>query len=318
LAILVGGFYRVGIGERAILQRLGRVDGQPREPGLEFAMPLIDRIDLVRVDEVRERPVGYRTTGSALTRNPVPEEAFYLTADENVIDLHAEVQYRIADPVLYRLGVAAPDELVAASVRARLVEAMAARPIDLVYTNDRVDVETWLIGRVRADAENMGLGVQIIGVRLLDVHAPGAVHDAFRDVASAHEDRLKTIHQANEYAAGVVAVARGEAERIVSQAEAESAERLALASGNAKAFAELAAEHKRAPGLTETRLYLEAAERVLPGARKLIRTGGRASKGYELWLRESGAPIVFPPVVSAPSPRTEPKSSASGAEETSP
>ncbi len=315
-SVVIGGFWRVPIGDRAIVQRLGRVAGSPREPGLAFAVPLVDQLDLVRVDEVRERPVGYRTTGSLLTRTPFPEEAFYLTADENVIDLHAEVQYRIADPVLYRLGVAAPDELVAASVRARLVEAMAARPIDLVYTNDRLDAETWLIGRVRSDAEEMGLGVRITGVRLLDVHAPAAVHDAFRDVASAHEDRLRTIHQANEYAAGVVAVARGEAERIVSQAQADSAERLALAEGNAKAFAKLAAEHQRSPELTETRLYLEAAERALPGARKLIRPAGRASKGYELWLRENGAPIVFPPV--ARSPGTEPASSAPQAEETLP
>jgi modulator of FtsH protease HflK len=116
----------------------------------------------------------------------------------------------------------------------------------------------------------------------------------------------------------VVAVARGEAERIISQAQADSAERLALAEGNAKAFARLAAEHKRSPELTETRLYLEAAERVLPGARKLIRPGGRASKGYELWLRENGAPIVFPPVARASSPGTVPKSSAAEAEETLP
>ncbi len=61
LSILIGGFWRVPIGERAIVQRFGRVAGAPREPGLAFAAPLIDRVELVRVDEVRERPVGYRT-----------------------------------------------------------------------------------------------------------------------------------------------------------------------------------------------------------------------------------------------------------------
>ncbi len=300
LSILIGGFWRVPIGERAIIERLGRVAGSPREPGLAFVAPLIDRAELVRVDEVRNQPVGYRTVAPFLTREPVPTEAFYLTADENVIDLHAEVQYRIDDPVRYRLEVAAPDEVVAGCVRARLVEAMATRPIDLVYTNGRVDVEAWLLEQVNRDAEAVGLGVHILKVRLLDVHAPATVHDAFRDVASAHEDRLTTIHQANQYAASLVAVARGEAEQVISQAQAESVERLALASGNAKAFEALAAEHKRSPELTEERLYLEAAERVLPGARKLVRPSG-AAKGYEFWFRGNGAPILFPPGAAASS-----------------
>ena len=145
------------IGERAIVQRLGRVAGAPREPGLAFAAPLIDRVELVSVDEVRERPVGYRNGSSARsTREPVPTEALYLTADENVIDLHAEVQYRVADPVRYRLGVATPDEVLAAWCVPGWSRRWRRRPIDLVYTNDRAEVEAWLLERVRRDAEADG------------------------------------------------------------------------------------------------------------------------------------------------------------------
>jgi HflK protein len=300
LATCAGGFWRVPVGERAIVQRFGALTGAPREPGLAFAAPLVDRVDLVRVDEVRERPIGYRTTGGALTREPLLEEALYVTADENVIDLHAEVQYRVADPVRYRLGVESPGDVLAALVRARLVEAMASRPIDFVYTSDRAEVEGWLFQRVRRDVGQAALGVDVLAVRLLDVHAPAAVHDAFRDVASAHEDRLTTIHQANEYAAGVVAVARGEAERVIGEAEGQASERLAQATGAASAFTALAAEHKRAPRLTEERLYLETAERVLPGARKIVRSTAGAAKGYELWLRGNGMPTVFPPLGEGP------------------
>jgi HflK protein len=308
LATFAGGFRRVPVGERAIVQRFGALAGAPREPGLAFAAPLIDRVELVRVDEVRERPIGYRTTRGALTREPLLEEALYVTADENVIDLHAEAQYRIADPVRYRLGVESPADVLSALVRARLVEAMASRPIDFVYTNDRAEVEGWLLQRVRRDVDQAGLGVDVLAVRLLDVHAPAAVHDAFRDVASAHEDRLTTIHQANEYAGGLVAVARGEAARVIGEAEAQASQRLAQATGAASAFTALAAEHKRAPRLTEDRLYFETAERVLPGARKIVRPTAGTTKGYELWLRGNGTPTVFPlppapgSVPNAPSP----------------
>jgi len=312
LAIFAGGFWQVPVGERAIVQRLGVVAGAPREPGLAFAAPLVDRVELVRIDEILERPIGYRTTGGALTREPLLEEALFVTADENVIDLHAEVQYRIADPVRYRLGVESPGDVLAALVRARLVESMASRPIDAVYTSERADVEGWLLQSVRRDVDRLALGIDVLAVRLLDVHAPAAVHDAFRDVASAHEDRLTAIHQAGEYAASVVALARGEAERVIDEAEGQARQRLAEATGAASAFEALAAEHKRAPRITEERLYLEMAERVLPGARKIIRSTAGKITGYELWLRGDGAATVFPPpgalapgsVPGIPSPQT--------------
>jgi HflK protein len=306
LSVFLGSFWRVPLGQRAIVQRFGRIAGPPREPGLAFAVPLVDRVDLVAVDAVRERPVGYRTKPGALERDPVTDEALYVTADENVIDLHAEAQYRVADPVRYQLGVATPADVLSALVRARLVEAMAGRSIDLVYTDDRAEVEAWLLERVRRDADAVGLGVEILAVRLLDVHAPATVHDAFRDVASAHEDRLTTIHLANEYAVGLVTIARGDAERIVAEAQAQAVQRVALAEGAAGAFVALAAEHRHSPQLTEDRLYLEAVERVLPGARKLVRAAPGATHGYELWLRGSGAPIVFPPEPAPATPSSQP------------
>jgi hypothetical protein len=298
VSVITGGLVRVPVGHRAIVSRLGRVAGEPRAPGLAFTAPLVDRVELVRVDQIRERAVGYQTAPGTLVRESVPDGSLYVTADENVIDLHVEAQYRAADPVRYRLGVESPDALVAALVRARLVEAMTSRPIDSVYTDDRAELEAWLLRRVRRDAGAIGLGVEVLGVRLLDVHAPATVHDAFRDVASAHEDRLTTIHQANEYAVGSVTVARGEAEKTVLDAQAWASERLARAQGDAAAFTALAAEHARAPRLTEDRLYLEMAERVLPGARKVIRSTSGGPRGYELWLRSDGMPAVFPPGVS--------------------
>jgi hypothetical protein len=310
LSAFAGGFWRVPVGARAIVQRFGALAGAPREPGLAFAAPLVDRIELVSVDEVRNRPIGYRTPAGTLARQPLAEEALYVTADENVIDLHAEAQYRIADPVRYRLGVETPPEVLSALVRARLVEAMARRPIDLVYTSDRAEVEEWLLRHVRDDVDKDMLGIDVLAVRLLDVHAPASVHDAFRDVASAHEDRLRTIHEANAYAAGVVAVARGEAARLVAGAEGQASERRAEATGRAAAFRALAEEHGRAPRLTEERLYLESAERILPGARKIIRSTG-GGKGYELWLRDGGTPAVFPPPPAVRSPGAAPNARSS-------
>jgi membrane protease subunit HflK len=287
------GFVAVPPGYVGLRQRFGRLVGEPLAPGLAFAWPLAESLSLVRVGEVRAVPVGYRMPPSGLVRTPVLEESIAVTGDENVIDLHTEVQYRVADAVRFRLGVENADALLARLVRARLIEAMAGRPIDRVYTDARREVEAALVESVGADASALGLGIEVLAVRLLDVHAPGPVHDAFRDVASASEDRITTQHRAREYAAGVVALARGEAARSIADADAQAATRVATASGAAFAFRALADEHHRAPAALEQRLQIESAERVLPGVRKIVRPTTGAATAFELWLREGGTP--FPP-----------------------
>src|SRR4029453_5296827 len=107
--------------------------------------------------------------------------------------------------VRYLLHAERPADALSALVRGRLIEAMATRPIDLVYTSGPPELEAVPLARAREDAARSELGVEVIAVRLLDVHAPADVHDAFRDVASAHEDRLTTIHLATQHAVGTVA-----------------------------------------------------------------------------------------------------------------
>ncbi|MCW5893023.1 MAG: SO_0444 family Cu/Zn efflux transporter [bacterium] len=307
-ATLLEGIHRVPPGQLGLVRRFGALEGAPRQPGLVYALPFIDELSLVKTDAVRERPINFLARPGSLERDRDPEATLYVTADENLIDIHAEVQYRAADPVRFRLEVEDPDAVLGAVTRAQLLQAMALHPIDATYTRDRAEVETWLLGRVRADAERLGLGLSIVSVRLLDVHAPDTVHEAFRDVASAHEDRLTTIHQATEYANGVVAVARGEAEKLVAESQAWAMQRLVQAHGDSYRFLALAEVHQQAPALTEARLYVETAERVLPGARKVIRATDDGPQGYELWLRGEGmgqpAPAIGPAV--AAKPRTPP------------
>lgn len=301
LAVVLGGFLRVPPGAEALVRRFGAYEGAPRTPGLLYAVPIVDRVDVVQTDRVREQPVNFALRPGSLERVALKEQPLYVTADENLLDIRAEVQFRAGDAVAYRLRVEDPEATLAAVVRAQLVAAASRHAIDRLYTVDRAETEAWLLERVRADTTALGLGTEVVSVRLLDVHAPPTVHESFRDVASAHEDRLTTIHQAEEYAAGIVAVARGDAARLVAEAESRSLERMASAQADAARFRALSAAYAEAPGVTETRMYLETAERVLAGARKVIRsTAVDGPRGYELWVRGDGSPAVPPQVTPPP------------------
>lgn len=309
VAVVLDGFVAVPPGAEAVVRRFGVPEGTPRAPGLLFAVPLADRVALVRTAEVRERTVNFSLVPGSLERAPDPDTPLYVTADENLIDVRAAVLFRASDPAAFGLGVEDPEAVLSAVFRAHLLRALALHPIDRLYTDVRGEVEAWLLAEVGAEAVSMRLGIDVVAVRLLDVHAPFLVHEAFRDVASAREDRQTTIHRATEYAAGAVTLARGEAARHLAEAKAWALGRLARAQADAHRFLALAEAHRQAPELTETRLYIETAERVLPGARKIIRSATGAARGYELWLRGNGS-RALPPTLAMPASTTPPAPAA--------
>ncbi|MGD8396775.1 MAG: SO_0444 family Cu/Zn efflux transporter [Candidatus Eiseniibacteriota bacterium] len=277
-------------GQHGILQLGGRVVGGPRGPGLYLHWPPpLGRGLAVDVDRVRQVPVGFRgpTTGE---RPPIEDQAFYVTADENIIDLRAVVHYTVDDAVRFALGIESPDRLIAALARRDLVEIAARMTIDVLYTTARRSAEQTLRELLVEQVETLDIGCRVVDARLLDVHAPATVHDAFRDVASALEDRERSIHDANGYAARTEAGAAGEAAGLLAGARADSTTAIQRARGTADAFRQIAAAHARGPRITETRLHLETLERALAAPRKYVHAG----QGGEIDLWIGGGPAGSP------------------------
>jgi len=283
-------FLIVEPGQLGLIQRFGRIVETDLEPGLYVHLPPpFGRGTAVDVDLIRQVPVGFRLAADG-QRVSQADQAFYLTGDENIIDIRSVVHYRVTDAARFALGVERVDALVAALARRELVALVSTTPIDTIYTTARRATEDEYRRALTAALADLSVGCEILDARLLDVHAPADVHDAFRDVASSLEDRERDIHVAHGYAAEVTTEAGGEAAEIVEVARGESAREVKMAGGNVAAFQDLATVHDQRPGVTETRLYLESLERALPKVRKYI--SGRRTKGadVDLWLG-SGTPL---------------------------
>ena len=65
------------------------------------------------------------------------------------------------------------------------------------------------------------------------------------------------------------------------------------AEGEANRFIQKLSEYAKSPDITETRLYLEAMEKVLPGVRKFLISGDVEVGGTDLWFLEKGAGALF-------------------------
>jgi regulator of protease activity HflC (stomatin/prohibitin superfamily) len=139
---------------------------------------------------------------------------------------------------------------------------------------------------VQAQLDAYGAGIELLSTRLLYVHPPKEVHDAFRDVASAQEDKLRTINRAGTFAVEDINQAKGEAAAMIERALAFEEARILHAKGDGAAFGLRLDAYRRAPELTQFRLQLEALEAVMPGVRKFIRPGADDLKDFDLWLLE--------------------------------
>jgi membrane protease subunit HflK len=120
--------------------------------------------------------------------------------------------------------------------------------------------------------------VQVAAVQLQDVDPPEAVVAAFKDVASAKEDREKLINQAQGYRNDIIPRAKGEAAQVVNQAKGNAQARVARAEGEASRFLKTLKEYAQAKEIISKRIYIETMESVMAGVDKVIIDGKAAER----------------------------------------
>ena len=313
---LGAGIFTVGVGETAIRSRFGRIVGEPLGPGLHVRLPWpLESHRIVPVDAVRRLEIGFRsaprddtaarafargytmvgprdpvpqrgTVGVGYTKDKIAEESFLLTGDENIIDVAFTIQYQVKDPVAFTFDASDPEGVVRSVAVAALRAIIATLPVDVIYSTGRDEVEHDARRAIQSKLDAYGIGVRVVGVNVLSVHAPEEVHAAFRDVASAQEDRSLIIDRATTFAEEAVNLADGEAAAMVESALAFKEQRILQAEGDARAFSLRERAYRRSPDLTTFRLHVEALEDVLPKTQKILRPGRKDLREFDLWLLE--------------------------------
>ena len=84
------------------------------------------------------------------------------------------------------------------------------------------------------------------------------------------------INEATKQANQQIPRAKGEANRLLAEAEGYATERVNQAKGETARFSSILAEYRSAPEVTRTRMYLETLNQVLPkvGAVYVVQNGG--------------------------------------------
>ena len=201
-----------------------------------------------------------------------------LTGDQNMVEMHVVVHYDLDEPGDFVFEQFDAETTLRVAAESSLQMIVNSTSLDDLLTIRRRDIEKMTKAELQQRLTRYRTGVRVLHVRLQDVHPSVEVVDAFREVASALEEKIRMINEAEGYRNERVALARGQAEAQIQLAEAYKVRRANRASGDASRFVQLEQASRAAPQTTRMRLYLETMEEVLPKRKKLIldsNSGGR-------------------------------------------
>ena len=263
------GIYMVGPDEVGVIRTFGAYTHQT-QPGLNWHYPYpIQTVRTPKVTEVKRIEIGFRTTRGGQYRT-VQKESLMLTGDENIVDAELIVQYRIKEPENYLFKIVEPELTVREAAEASLRTIVGMNNIDETLTTGKFRIQEEAKKQIQAILDKYQSGIQVVAAQLQDVSPPKQVIAAFKDVASAKEDKNRLINQAEGYRNDVIPKARGEAEAMIRSAEGFRESRVKRAEGDVAKFNAVLKEYRKAKDITRERLYLETMEKVLPGVEKVI------------------------------------------------
>jgi len=278
LIYLLSGICKVAPEQEALVTRFGKLQPAPLPPGIHYRFPYpVDRVTYVKPNEVKSivvgRPLVFEEGESEepySLSTGLGEE--FLTGDENIVHISLNVHYKIGEAARYLFETVSPEALVQLATEAALADVVARTHVDDLITAGK----QWVLAQVKEKAQDYldayGSGVLIMSANFEKVAPPNEVGDAFKDVASALEDRDRLVNEAmGEYNAAIPR-ARGDAERQKQEALAMKESGINRARGDADRFLAQLREFRQSGNseLSRLRLYIEAMEDVMPRMRKYV------------------------------------------------
>jgi len=274
------GFYKLDLGEEAVILRLGENFRTEHKEGWNWHWP-----EPLEYDR-KVNTQGQRTEVFGIRRGDAEdgerEGLLIQTADKNIVSVSFELQYTVSDAYSFEYGMLEPKMILFQAAQSAVRQVVGGMTVDEVLIRRKHDVETMaqdlliktLTGYFAAEGDAMAF--QVEKINLQEVNPPESVRAAFSEVAAAQQDEERFINQARGQKAEILERARAEAAELREGSEAYKEAKVLEARGQGERFTALLAEYKRAEDVTRRRLYLETMEQVLPGVEKVIVEGDAA------------------------------------------
>jgi membrane protease subunit HflK len=272
-AWLLSGIFIVQTDQQGLVTRWGKVVEPRVFPGIHYALPWpIDTVYKLKVRELRRRVVGGDIPDSVLGRTQTSNSEFF-SGDQNLLNIRVVIQYSVSNPREFLFSAQAPDQVVGLAVESELVRRVAHTTVEDILTTQKLSIQNDVLRSAQTIVDSYRTGALLTSINIENVSPPPETAEAFRGVAGARSDAFRIVNEADGYANDLIPRARGQADQLLDQAHSYADGKINRAEGDASHFNAIAAEYSKNPNVTNTRVYLEAMELVLPKLKKLIVDG---------------------------------------------
>ncbi|WP_422485367.1 FtsH protease activity modulator HflK [Gudongella sp. DL1XJH-153] len=263
LVLATTSFYTVDQTEYAVLVTFGKPSTEIVSPGLRFKLPYpIQTVKKVS-RETFSLTLGYEERADGIT--VMEQESKMITGDENIILADLEVQWQVVDPIAFIYNSQDPVNILSNATSSTLRGVIGSSLVDDALTDGRTRIMNDIRDSLVEMVEAYDIGIAIRNVNLQDVDLPtDEVSDAFKKVASAREERITKINQANRYKNEKINTAEGQKAALISEAEGVKVSRIEQARGDVAQFDAIYSEYVNNKDITSDRLMIETLEQVLP------------------------------------------------------
>ncbi|MDD5069546.1 MAG: FtsH protease activity modulator HflK [Candidatus Omnitrophica bacterium] len=271
LFLLKGVVYTVEPYEEAVIRRFGKFV-RKAGPGLHFKLPLLfglgEEVNKVNIEKKFREEFGYRTIEAGVTprysNRDYSDERLILTADLNVMAVQWSVQYRIKDSVNYLFKVRNYKKTLRDISESVMRDIVGDYSFDEILTKRlELNINNLVQERMQKILDYYVSGIQIVTVEFQGVVAPDAVLTAFNEENEAEQEKETLKNQAWQVYNQKIPEARGQALKMLREAEGYSAEVVNRAEGDAERFNELLKAYTRSKQVTKRRIYMEKMGNVM-------------------------------------------------------
>lgn len=270
--LIFGSFYRVSEQENAVVTMFGNVV-RTDTSGLHFKIPIIQKATMVDIT-THGTGIGYSVAneGQNITDSG---DGIMITSDFNLLNIDFYMEYRVSDPVAYLYNSNDPEEVLKnvalASIRSTVVNYTVDEAMTTSKGQIQADVKTKMVDALAAN----DIGLSIVNITIQDSEPPTAdIIQAFKSVETAKQGADTAKNNALKYQNEQIPGAQAQSDKIIQEAEATKAARIAEAEGQVARFNQMYEEYKNYPLITKKRLFYEAMEDILPYLKVIITDGG--------------------------------------------
>ena len=286
---LLTSVYTVNDKQQAVVTTFGKVTSI-EDPGIHLKIPFgIQNVTLVDVNVLQKIEIGFRSNPGSADLSTVTSESKMISGDYNIVNCDFFVEYKISDPVKFLYNSENPGEILKSLAQSNIRNVISSYDVDSNLTTGKGEIQSKIKEAIIKELVDYDLGLALTDIKIQDSEPPTIeVQEAFKEVETAKQDKDTAINVAQAYENSELPLAEAEADKLIQNAEYLKADRINEANMQVAMFNAMYEQYTLNPGITKARMYFEAVEKVLPGAKVYIDTSEDSSTQKLLPLEDFG------------------------------